>query len=215
MKRIIFIFLALLMAVSCVSCNRSSDAGEPITELDWERMKTGDFDNFTGERRENNSLYGETVVSFWQDGDQWRNRMVQNGKLVSQSGQFMIDGKLVYCVYNTSTHKWEKQAENKAPYPYPFKGMNYNFNLFTYDEEKCVYVYRQSAGEQSFTEEEVLSGQADMIFRFVDGKCVYSKNPKVLPHIGTIDVVEVEVSNYGTTVVPIPSLDDIVDAPAK
>jgi hypothetical protein len=93
--------------------------------------------------------------------------------------------------------------------------MNYSFSLFTYDEEKGVYVYRQSAGEQSFTEEQVLAGEADMIFKFVDGKCVYSKNPKILPHVGTVDVVEVEVSNYGKTVVQIPDLDDIVDAPAK
>ena len=215
MKRIIFIFLALLMAVSCVSCNGSSDAGEPITELDWERMKTGEFDNFTGERRENNSLYGETVVSFWQDGKQWRNRMVQNGQLISQSGQFMINGELVYCIYNTGTHKWEKQAQNKDPYAYPFKGMPYNFSLFTYDEERGLYVYTQRDVDPSFTEEQILSGEADMIFKFVDGKCVYSKNPKILPHVGTVDVVEVEVSNYGKTVVPVPDLDDIVDAPAK
>ena len=215
MKRLIFIFLALVMAVSCVSCKSEVKGGEPITEVDWERMKTGNFDNFTGERRQNNSLYGETVVSFWQDGQQWRNRMVQNGQLISQSGQFMINGELVYCVYNTSTHKWEKQAETKEPYPYSFKGMTYNFSLFTYDEERGVYVYRQSAGEQSFTEEEVASGQADMIFKFVDGKCVYSKNPKILPHIGTIDIVELEVSDYGTTAVPVPNLDDIVDATAN
>ena len=215
MKRLIFIFLALVMAVSCVSCKSEVKGGEPITEVDWERMKTGNFDNFTGERRQNNSLYGETVVSFWQDGKQWRNRMVQNGQLISQSGQFMINGELVYCIYNTSTHKWEKQAENKDPYAYPFKGMSYNFSLFTYNEEKGVYVYTQTNLDPGFTEEQISAGEADLIFRFVDGKCVYSKNPKVLQHVGTVDIVEVEMSNYGTTVVPVPSLDDIVDASAK
>ena len=178
--------------------------GEQITAEQWAAMTAGGsnpFTNYTGVMKETDSDGAVTSVTVMLNGAEYIVTM-QQGTMTMKFAAFLMDSELCYFTYNAETEKWvEQESESmmaSMAKSYILAGCPYPFTQLVYNEETGVYTcsYLEDAED---TEPE----QVEAIFK--NGALVQMKV------VEGSTLVEITGSDYGTTVVPRPTAEEIDD----
>jgi hypothetical protein len=204
MKKIIAVLL-ILCTLFLSSCGPKDEIiGEPCTQEDWYSMVGGDFSNYSGTMESDNS-----ILFFYMDGEEWCEKLIVNGQVEREEGEYLIDGELVYLQYDRTTGKW-KTSEEVPVKEYPMYNMPYERKNFRYESKTGTYIYSLPKAVELFNKNNI-KGDPNIYIKFIDGKCVYLEMPYgVSEQANRVIYVTYHVFDYGTTKITAPDKADIV-----
>ena len=204
MKRIIAIML-IMCTLLLSACGKSDEIiGEPCTPDDWYAMVEGSFTNYSGTMESDNS-----ILFFYMDGEEWSEKLIVNGQIEREEGEYLVDGELIYLQYDKESGKW-KTAEDVPVKEYPVINMPYERKNFKYVSKTGTYVYSLPNAEELFKQHNI-KGDSNIYIKFIDGNCVYLEMPYgVSDDYKRVIYVTYHISDYGTTKITAPDKADIV-----
>ena len=167
--------------------------GERITEEQFNNLKTNCPTNYT--YTETRTYNGKTqVITMLINGDEFLETLSEDGAASRKLLGILKDGTIKNYEYNETTGKWETSHTGKT-INFPLDGFPMALSDFTFDEGSGMYQLNMPGNGMT----------AVIKFGFKDGQLVY------LGQVAGADEDHVFFSDYGTTVIPVPSDADIVE----